>query len=359
MQDLYEAVRQDPDDLSALNVLADWLSERADPRGAFIHTQIQLEDPDLPAERRAELKAQEAALLAEHQRAWLGDLAALLLDTPRAWDAPQWQFRRGFLHTLDLRDITTERVEALAAAEERVFVRSFAVAFCWGDEDALDRLFDLTLPNVRRLTYGDGTGSLPEEGRAATLASGMPRLEEIAVSGRSVETRGLFRQAMPALRELTVSCARHYAVATLAGNASLGQLQSIEFVPHARELDDDDRGYLTGEHVRMLARSPHLTALKRLHLQGCTAGDAGCRELVASGLLRRLEVLELPYGEVTDDGARALADGLGALKRIDLSGNSLTEAGVAALKATGVALQAGNQEQWRPHRGYLAYGDCE
>ena len=59
--------------------------------------------------------------------------------------------------------------------------------------------------------------------------------------------------------------------------------------------------------VRMVARSPHLAGLRLLQLRYCDAGDAGCEEIVSSGLLGRLDLLDLAHGIITDEGARRLA----------------------------------------------------
>jgi uncharacterized protein (TIGR02996 family) len=357
---LFQRVLDDPDDREALAVLGDWLAEQGDPRGRFILTQLALEAPTLDDARRTALAAEEAALLEAHQRDWLGPLAGPLLDAERTGSSPKWRFARGFLDTLGLTDATVQVAEALGASEEARFLRSLSVEHCWDEDRALDLLAEASLPNVRRLRYGDGSGSIVEEGFAAALAAGMPRLEDLAVSGRRVETSRLFALKLPHLRSLSVCCAHAFEVGALASNASLARLEALELVPHAIEPGDEDGGYLTADHLRSIVRSPHLRGLERLTLQMCTAGDEGCRELVASGALGRLEELDLTYGEITDAGAEVLAGcpELGRLKRLVLVGNSLTERGVRALQATGVALVAGSQQQWQD-REYLAFGDWE
>lgn len=65
---LFEAVHADPTDDAARSVLADALLEREDPRGELIRLQLQ-------SARSREDDARVKALLAEHGRAWLGDLA--------------------------------------------------------------------------------------------------------------------------------------------------------------------------------------------------------------------------------------------------------------------------------------------
>ena len=97
-------------------------------------------------------------------------------------------------------------------------------------------------------------------------------------------------------------------------------------------------------------------------------GDKGTKTIVASGILKRLKVLDLRHGCVTDAGARTLAacPDLKHLERLDLTNNALTKDGINALKATGVNLAASHQ--WEPGEEsefngidteYLFAGDIE
>src|SRR5215207_9293521 len=76
------ALHDDPDDLATHRAYADLLCEEGDPRGEFIQVQLALEDESLSPEQRQRLRAREAALLAAHEREWLGELAPWLLGTP-------------------------------------------------------------------------------------------------------------------------------------------------------------------------------------------------------------------------------------------------------------------------------------
>jgi hypothetical protein len=69
-------------------------------------------------------------------------------------------------------------------------------------------------------------------------------------------------------------------------------------------------------------------------------GDEGCREIVASGILKRLESLDLRHGAITDAGAEILAScpDLKNLQCLDLDRNGLREAGIARLKGLGLSL---------------------
>src|SRR5262249_2474998 len=78
--------------------------------------------------------------------------------------------------------------------------------------------------------------------------------------------------------------------------------------------------------------SPHLKSLTHLQVRCCDGGDVMIADIVASGVLRQLEMLDLRHGHVTDHGARLLADAPDArnLKVLDPINNPLTDAGNAA-----------------------------
>jgi hypothetical protein len=67
--------------------------------------------------------------------------------------------------------------------------------------------------------------------------------------------------------------------------------------------------------------------------------------IVGTGILRRLKVLDLGYGNMTDAGARILAASpdLRHLETLLVSRNALTDRGIAALRETGVNLVADDQ----------------
>lgn len=77
---LHALVLASPDDDAPRHVLADKLLELGDPRGEFIQLQLQ----NSPDEKRV------AALLAAHEKAWLGPVAETTKKPDRVW-------RRGFL----------------------------------------------------------------------------------------------------------------------------------------------------------------------------------------------------------------------------------------------------------------------
>src|SRR5262249_46896481 len=91
--------------------------------------------------------------------------------------------------------------------------------------------------------------------------------------------------------------------------------------------------------------SPHLKGLAELTVNLFTHGDEGCAEMGRSGVLRDLEVLDLSYGTITDEGAHALAAGTdwSRLKKLVVTGNYLSTTGVRLLRRTGVSVVAARQ----------------
>ena len=87
--------------------------------------------------------------------------------------------------------------------------------------------------------------------------------------------------------------------------------------------------------------------------------------LVDSDILKRLKVLDLRHGCMTDEGAMLLVTcpDLRNLEQLDLSRNALDDAGIAALQGTKVAVEIDHQheptgdDEERPQ--YLYAGDYE
>src|SRR5207249_4356169 len=122
-----------------------------------------------------------------------------------------------------------------------------------------------------------------------------------------------------------------YPLTALANNASLQRLTTLRLHP-GREVTIDL------EEMTAVLLSPHLPSLTHLQVHMTTFGAAGCLAVIRSGALRRLKILDIGYGNMTDEGARLLADcpDLKNLERLDVSRNALTAQGIAAFQATGI-----------------------
>ncbi len=98
--DLVAAIYADPDDDAPRHVLADYLSDRGDPRGEFISLQLARGRNDVRIARELELQQAHAA-------AWLGAIAAVV-------DVRRSRFERGFLSQAVIVPNTKKQLRKLA-----------------------------------------------------------------------------------------------------------------------------------------------------------------------------------------------------------------------------------------------------
>jgi hypothetical protein len=144
----------------------------------------------------------------------------------------------------------------------------------------------------------------------------------------------------------------------LAANPALGKLTHLLVHPHfARE------SVLPLRRVAPVFRSPHLKSLTHLQVRLSDMGYEGVREIVSSGILKRLKWLDLRHGCIRDEGAGLFAACADArnLERLDLSRNAVSSAGLKVLRRAGVSAVANNPltEQELAEQQYLYEGDSE
>ncbi|MFO0850210.1 MAG: WGR domain-containing protein [Gemmataceae bacterium] len=376
-----------PHDLAAWCAFADYLTEQNDPRGEFMQVQLALEDEGRSPAERKKLATQEKKLLAAHERAWLGPLAAVTLD---AEPIPAWvggregtrppvtySFARGWLSRMVCHQLTVTQARTLAAPEARLLrelvVENVEAEIPVGGSDRYvtatyepgpDVPADIdpydgpglhalcrcpNLGSVRKLRLGesvDGPNGQEEDFNchisgelAYHLVKQMPHLEELYLLAHRVDANKVFALPLPELRVLQLYHSNSYPLDKLAANKTLTNLTTLLCHPHAIDFDDDTNGaYIRLSHLRAICRSPHLTSLTHLRLRLTDFGDAGAKEIVESGILKRLKLLDLRGGCITDNGAKLLANcpDLKNLEFLNLQANALTAAGVDAIKATGV-----------------------
>lgn len=343
-RDILEA----PDDLNRYAVYADWLSDQGDPRGEFMHVQLRLEEDGVPRAERVRLKQREAALLAQHRKEWLGELAQdLILEDLSRRDRDSLvriEFSRGWLSAVSLKATGTSLVVKLLAVPEARFLRQLSLS--WQDQIASQDwdvlLGGSKLLNLRRFQLGFSDHH--PHGLAATdFVTRFPRLEVLHLEARRVDTSLLFSLPMPHLRELVVHHLDDYPVDILAANPTLSQLETLSFHPQVQQGDEEE--YLLLQDLEAVAGSPFLKKLRHLELHSCGMGDAGCVTLVESDLLRHLRILDLTYGSITDAGAQTLASApeIHNLEHLVLNGNALSERGIRWLKAANPHVEAENQ----------------
>jgi uncharacterized protein (TIGR02996 family) len=249
-----QEVREDPADDAPRLVLADWLQDRGDPRGEFVHLRVvgaRLAEND---PRREALARRERQLLGRHLFDWLGPL----IDHVKGGG---WEFERGLVQ-LEARaeKFLTSAVASLAATETGAWV------------DGL-RLEEMTPRLVARLAR------FPLLGVLTTLD-----LSDNGLRGSALET--LTRSRLLA----------HVAVLRLAGNRVGPQgARALAECPHLGRLTTLD---LTGNRIgdagaEALAGSPHLARLRAL-----CVGDNGIGP-------EALDLLRRRFG----DGVRAVGGG--------------------------------------------------
>jgi uncharacterized protein (TIGR02996 family) len=410
MREMFErAIREHPDDLAGYAAYADWLQEQGDTRGEFMQVQLALEDESKPKAERKKLAARETALLQAHEPEWLGDLAPLILDAdPIYADVRRMEhrFARGWLAELLCRDLKVAEARAIARAPEARLItrltiedmaaeapvgrrRQYIDSYYEPGPDipaGVDPYHGPALLALARAPFLDGTrvlrlGSGPmapgEDGDyyssripgslAHELVARTPRLEELYLYAHGVEAGTVFALPLPRLRVLRFDHSDSYPLDVLANNPTLGNLTHLLCHPHALRPGDPE-AYIRLPQLQAICRSPHLKGLTHLRLRLTDFGDHGIQELIASGLLGRLRVLDLKYGCLTDAGAAALAacPDLRRLELLDLSANSLGPAGIAALEGTGILVDTADQHGEHPDRAgeygyleYLGYGDME
>ncbi len=409
MREAFEnAIRAHPDDLAGWCAYADYLAEQHDPRGEFMQVQLALEDTTRSLGEREALKQREAELLAAHERDWLGDLAPLILDAKPIYKDIRritHRFARGWLAGLRCRSLAIAEARTIARAPQARLLGWLAVEdpeveapvgrtqqyidsyFEPGpdvptDVDPYDRPALLALAAgdnlaaVRLFRLGDGPTGIGDDeephGDCHTIGTfthqvvaRMPLLEELYLYAHSVQGEKLLALSLPRLRILRFDHAEEYRLDVLGDNHSLGNLTHLLCHPHAQRGTDRD-AYIRLDQLRAVCRSPHLRSLVHLQLRLTDFGDHGAAEIVSSGILKRLRILDLSYGCITDQGAAVLArcPDLLHLEHLDLTMNTLTEDGIAALQATGVRVTTDSQHDEHPDRTddyleYLGYGDIE
>jgi uncharacterized protein (TIGR02996 family) len=320
---------------------------------------------------------------------------------------------RGWLDRFECHNISVEMVRKLGRAPLARLLRAF-VARGWEPAEVFRYTDGPDLPppkyaggnryfhpgevlaqypavrNLRIFQYGEEVDPEEREYAAGTqyeqlasLLEQMLRLEELHIFGHVYGWSDMGQEmhrmlSLPTLTNLRIYQHYHattYALEPLATNPALGKLTHLLLFPHSfsRSFNPawiDTEDYIAPErmhalhrdNVRLVLNSPHLSSLTHLQLRCCSGGDGMIEDIIASGILKRLKMLDLRHGHVSDVGARLLADcpDTRNLEVLDLINNRLGPEGIAALEAAGVAVRA-EQQQTPPFddERILYYGDSE
>lgn len=344
-------LRANPDDVAAWSAYADFLTEKGDPRGEFMRVQLALEDESLTKAERKRHQAAEAKLLAAHREEWAGEVMYF----------PSFRheigYRRGWVYRINA---DADHMSRVAADPRFLWVRDITVG-------RLDRQHDVRLlasavftPVLRRIQVGNSPEvSYCESCDGITdLIRHSPKLESLILCTTG-PAKGVGAVRVPSLRELGIHCQYEYSktIAQIARNRSFRRLRTLGFCPR---VSDFGEARLTLADLTVLAESPNLQGLRELRFSLTDAGDAGVDVLIRSGLLGRLEVLDLTYGNVTDSGAAAIALARPAhLRAVNLTCNAVTPAGVRLLEDAGIAATADHPHAPDDFEYLVTNGDME
>lgn len=400
---LEAALAADPDDRALHAAYADLLIEDGDPRGEFIQLQLAAEDRDQPADRLRAIEQQAHTLCRRHENEWLGPLAPFV-NPPRGPSVGAMvaenvavTFRRGWVHRVEVGRLTDEIRDALAAAPiARLLSELVVETNTWLETDRrrttaphpgslraqttearelADSARRTTLhranpeplansPNVRnlrRLELGieDWWHYSQFDADVGQLVRETRRLEHLKIAASTFIPAPVFGAELPCLQSLHVMAdADRLPVAILGVNSSLRNLARLHLELVGLGPGDEEQGLVNRhdpiypDELRAFCRSPHLTALRHLAMRLPGFGDTGVEGLIESGLIDRLQGLDLCGCRVTDEGAELLAHcpAVGRLEYLHLGNNYLSEAGIDALASAGV--QVSRQQRfaadWNP-----------
>ena len=315
---LEAAIENDPDDEEAYLVYGDWLQTEGDPRGELIAMQIAAEGDARPA-----VKAAPGKLLAANVPALLGPLARHVPDVRELAAAPfRWRF--GFIHRVEL-GAAAILDEVLAHPSGRFVVELAARCADHAEATALLAVIERVQPAALReldVAVSAPSGTL---GNLEALWPALSRLERIALAAARFELAGL---ALPAARRVRfVPRTMSEGSAVAIARAPWPVLERLELDLTRSEADFVD--------LQPLFARPDLPALTHLKIRGCAFAGAITRALIDTPIARRLQVLDLSFGEINPGDVERLARAAASfaeLRELWLPLGRLRPQDIAALK---------------------------
>jgi uncharacterized protein (TIGR02996 family) len=364
--DLEKAIAADPFDRQAYAVFGDWLQEQGDPRGELIALQLAYKD-----------KAAKN-LIDEHADYFLGPLvdeqktrdglsnnSISHLRTPA--QEKEWQktgeqaflWRNGYIYRVRLSHDSYHDGEwkgQCADVLDKVLSHPsgrYVVEFSFlsnGDpneddlQDIIDVLGKKAPPTTRKITFGDNIDQISwhHTGKLNNLWKGVPNLRVLEMETGSFEVGKI---AAPQLERaifitggLTASCGKGIAT------AAMPKIKHLEIYYGT----EDYGGDCSVKEVLPLLQRTDLPKLEYLGLKNSTFANDIARAVVGSNVIKQVKTLDLSLGTMTDEGARALADGkasLAHLECLDLTRNYLTKDGIKLVKSICPKVITADQEE--------------
>jgi hypothetical protein len=162
-----------------------------------------------------------------------------------------------------------------------------------------------------------------DEGIGSLLASRMPHLEHLDVSGNAITLAGLEQLVAASLPELRYLSAR----GTNYSHERIWSVLATARWPHLEHLDISGDGSEPDE----LAQAAVVASVVSLDLGSCHLGDRGTAAIAATAFTR-LHTLSLAYNDIGPDGACSLARApLPDLADLDLAVNRIGDEGLRAI----------------------------
>lgn len=324
---LEAAIALDLEDRSAYEVYADWLVERDDPRGEWIHVELALEDrPD-----DAELVARRTELLARHEGTWCGALSSSGYWPTRPI-VVRW--RRGFMARVEIASqyesdeaaLIYRELAGLPAAALLTELRiGVACSYGGADDDDMTTLEALSahpIATLRALELDvDHQLSWTHIGDVSRANAALADLESLSITAGRLTLGAIDLPRLRRLRLITGGLRAHVPASIAAARWPALEELSVYFGTGTYG------GDCTIADARPLLAGTNLPRLRSLGLANSEFSDELAVAIGRAAILPRLTTLDLSQGTLGSDGARAILDHAAAfehLERLDLSENYLS-----------------------------------
>jgi uncharacterized protein (TIGR02996 family) len=335
---LEASIAQDPDNVEAYLVYADYLQGIGDPWGELIAVMVELERAPTPLleQRRDEILAESERFLPgvseehvtieewsrgyfrtvrfENQEDWMSDDWDVLPVARRVLERPQTrglrELRVGILRWMHQHEDAPRLLEEVARQGLAAQIEILRV----GDIDT-----DIDLAH-------HPLGDLGVIGREYS------GLRELLIHGSDFELETL---SVPRLETLTIeTCGlARENLRSVVGEVSREHLTSLVLWFGSQEYGAD----ATMDDVLPLLTGETLPRLQHLGLMNSEIADGIVAALPASPLLPRIRSLDLSLGTLSDEGAQPLldyAEAFAHLERLNIDDNFLSEDRVARIRET-------------------------
>jgi uncharacterized protein (TIGR02996 family) len=325
---LLQAIRERPEDDGPRLVLADWLSERGDPRGELIVLQCRLARMDRDDDERRWMEARMRELLAEHEQAWRGRVLALPTVS-------LGYLERGFVRRVAM----AESAFAKRAAELLAEAPLLEEVYLSRDREPADLAVPPELAQLRGVRV-DST----RFAHAVLASPHATQLEMLAFGGQAAGPEIAERIASAGFERLK----RLDLDGTGIGNAGLERLGRWPGLAKLERLELARCNLGPGKPLGAFVASDALHGLRWLTLRSNPLRAAGVAAVLKSPALRAVEHLDL--GDTDASGLAQLA--LPAIRELRWNRNLVTKADGAAFAQLASSVErlelCGSNDEARP-----------